>query len=96
MVQIIAFLFLLLAADLDSLSGKVADLRLIGVTSYFKATFSLHTTLPFHAVFPFCLQYSHIIKCLSGPLLAMVHIRQYLQEFHAHAKFFLPIYRRSK
>lgn len=50
------------------LSGKLPELRLTGVSFNFKATFSLHTMLPFHAAFPFPLLDSPPPKTLTSSL----------------------------
>lgn len=75
MGQTITFLFLLLAADLDSVSGKLPELRPTGVSFDFKATLSLHSMLPSHAAFPFLPLDSPPPKTLTSSL-AMVHVRQ--------------------
>lgn len=77
-----------------SLSGKLPELRPTGVSFDFKATLSLHSMLPSHAAFTFLLLDSPPPETLTSSL-AMVHIRQHFQKFHAfmYSKFLMSIHR---
>lgn len=88
--QTTAFLFLLLAAVVDCLWGKFPELRLAGVSFDLKPL--LVSTLCFPSMLPSSSTSwtAHLPKLLPHPLLTMVHVRQYFQEFHALSLYTVP------
>lgn len=69
---------------------QTSELRLVGVSFEFKFTFNLHTVLSFHGTFPTPLPDSPHPK-ISTSFLAIVHDRQYFQEFYASSLCTVPL-----
>lgn len=88
--QTIAFLFLLLADVVDCLSCKFPELTLAGV--WFDLKPLSVSTLCFPSMLPSSSPSwtAHLPKLLPHPLLVMVHVRQYFQEFHGLSLYTVP------